>query len=512
MFKKAIDVKNLPAYEMYSDSSYPTKTIENPYLRTLAQVAFGNNIAPFRRDGEDMRDAMLRRDRSIDLAKLKGKSLLTNPIVEAAGISEKLSPLTGGNMNKAINNLHENLAGTNTMGAFKQQSANNVEDTMEALKSNIYKKAFQVIEASTPTAHGFKFLSDTMGRVGGLPTALMVGQEKTLDMLGNPTRKDFNSQLSHLQADRRLKNTVLRLSHTDPVNDIQRLWKNKDLNPALKALGTLTAPVNALQASLTRASHYNPATDTAVVYGKIPEIAHHELGHARDFNNSQLGGLGRAAGMFAENKMMPAVAGPVTQFLETQANIEAEKGYQGDKKEFRRRLWPARATYWGNSLFGAAMMHPGLRDKALEYMTGSPGEEGFAKYREVGNHPIDTLLGEDDDARGMLLRTALLMTAPTAISALGGRLFAETRNLFGDKKTKKAALVEAIKHKIAKDLLEGGKADNMPDSRYPKKELLKGLAHEKEHVKNPQIAKEIAKDHLEETGSYYTKLEKAKID
>ena len=147
MFKNASEVRSLPGYEMYSDASLPTKTIENPYLRSVAQVLFGDNIAPSRRDGEDMRDAMLRRDRNIALTRLKSKSLLTNPIVEQTGLGEKLSPLVGGNFSKAINNLHENLSGANIMGAFNQQSPNDVQDTMEALKNNMYKKSSQIIEA-----------------------------------------------------------------------------------------------------------------------------------------------------------------------------------------------------------------------------------------------------------------------------------------------------------------------------------------------------------------------------
>ena len=99
---------------------------------------------------------------------------------------------------------------------------------------------------------------------------------------------------------------------------------------------------------------------------------------------------------------------------------------------------------------------------------------------EAGKHPIETFFGDDDDARGMMLRSALLLAAPTAVSALGGRLFAETRNLFDKKKTKKAELLEAIKYKLAKDKLDGGAADDMPDSRYPEKELNKGKLHEKE--------------------------------
>jgi len=65
--------------------------------------------------------------------------------------------------------------------------------------------------------------------------------------------------------------------------------------------------------------------------------------------------------------------------------------------------------------------------------------------------------------------------------------------------------------KVAMDVIPGGLADNLPDSRYDKKELQKGESHEKEHTSSKQIAKEIAKDHLEENSSYYTKLENAKI-
>jgi hypothetical protein len=57
----------------------------------------------------------------------------------------------------------------------------------------------------------------------------------------------------------------------------------------------------------------------------------------------------------------------------------------------------------------------------------------------------------------------------------------------------------------------GGEGDNKPDSKYPKKELAKGLAHEQEHTKSKSIAKEIAKDHLEEDSNYYSTLDKYKI-
>lgn len=58
------------------------------------------------------------------------------------------------------------------------------------------------------------------------------------------------------------------------------------------------------------------------------------------------------------------------------------------------------------------------------------------------------------------------------------------------------------------DLLRGGKGDFRPDSDFSSEQLAKGKKHEREHTKNPQITKEIAKDHLAEDPSYYTKLEK----
>lgn len=62
-----------------------------------------------------------------------------------------------------------------------------------------------------------------------------------------------------------------------------------------------------------------------------------------------------------------------------------------------------------------------------------------------------------------------------------------------------------------KDILPGGKADQMKDKEFSKKELKKGTKHELEHVKNKTIAKEIAKDHLAERKDYYTALDKADL-
>lgn len=61
----------------------------------------------------------------------------------------------------------------------------------------------------------------------------------------------------------------------------------------------------------------------------------------------------------------------------------------------------------------------------------------------------------------------------------------------------------------AAEQIQGGLADGKPDSKYDKAQLSQGIKVEKkEHTTSKEKAKEIAKDHLEEHGEYYTHLKK----
>jgi len=53
-----------------------------------------------------------------------------------------------------------------------------------------------------------------------------------------------------------------------------------------------------------------------------------------------------------------------------------------------------------------------------------------------------------------------------------------------------------------------GKHVDEPDSKYDFKQLTMGIEVETEHTNDILIAREIAKDHLEEISDYYTRLEK----
>jgi hypothetical protein len=71
-----------------------------------------------------------------------------------------------------------------------------------------------------------------------------------------------------------------------------------------------------------------------------------------------------------------------------------------------------------------------------------------------------------------------------------------------------AKLLEHIIKAAGVENLTGGKADGIPDSAFPKAQLDKGMKVETEHTENKKVAKEITKDHLEESPKYYTELSK----
>lgn len=51
-----------------------------------------------------------------------------------------------------------------------------------------------------------------------------------------------------------------------------------------------------------------------------------------------------------------------------------------------------------------------------------------------------------------------------------------------------------------------GRHNDVPDSKFDKNQLTRGIKVEKEHSDDPNISKRIAKDHLSELPDYYTRL------
>jgi 8-oxo-dGTP pyrophosphatase MutT (NUDIX family) len=76
----------------------------------------------------------------------------------------------------------------------------------------------------------------------------------------------------------------------------------------------------------------------------------------------------------------------------------------------------------------------------------------------------------------------------------------------GTKEVPQKYVQNKSQEKKAGEIITGGKADWMKDDRFSDEQLRMGVSVEREHTKDPRLAKEIAKDHLTEDKNYYTHL------
>lgn len=67
-------------------------------------------------------------------------------------------------------------------------------------------------------------------------------------------------------------------------------------------------------------------------------------------------------------------------------------------------------------------------------------------------------------------------------------------------------ILNTIKKVIRENILSGGKGDKRQSIDFDPDQLKMGIEIEREHTTDPEIAKEIAIDHLSEDPHYYTHL------
>jgi len=190
---------------------------------------------------------------------------------------------------------------------------------------------------------------------------------------------------------------------------------------------------------------------------------------------------------FAEHPVASAVgaglgAGTGTYLAVTRLAPGAKKRREQIKKEHRDpRLW--------SNLKGM--------------VTGKSREERVAAHKHLGKAD-GTILGAMKAGFGGKKseseKTAGLLVPAVAASTLAGIVLA---NQLAKKQKGKA-----LERPKTAEAIPGGKASGKPDSAYPADQLRMGIEVEKEHTDDPQKAKEIAKDHLEEHPRYYSALKK----
>lgn len=63
---------------------------------------------------------------------------------------------------------------------------------------------------------------------------------------------------------------------------------------------------------------------------------------------------------------------------------------------------------------------------------------------------------------------------------------------------------------LCEDLLPGGKGDDLDPSQFDPDELAMGIEDEMEHTDDPDVAREVAIDHLSQNPTYYSDMKSAK--
>lgn len=142
-------------------------------------------------------------------------------------------------------------------------------------------------------------------------------------------------------------------------------------------------------------------------------------------------------------------------------------------------------------------------------------EEKRAKMREINRRNADSKTKDSYNYKGKDYSKNELWNELVKEGNIKrfGELTEEEKKIKGDRfaiyESRSGRLYAVVRDSQIKDAdLPIGKHNADPDDQFNAEELAMGIKIEMEHTTNPDIAKEIAKDHLSEIPDYYTRLTK----
>ena len=290
----------------------------------------------------------------------------------------------------------EQMAARNN-AIHKLEQAANEKMTSEEKQSAAFNFGARVKQAVSVDRGGLlsRALASTVGHLGGASVGLpILGLQEHV----NPTQwhgKDRSWLTSEIADDderaQKLKQITKNLEKvrkqelgdhqvllggTNAFKEIPRILKNKRTSILGKVFGLGTYLPQSLMMNALRGSHYNPLSDTSVIYGNSPAVLTHELGHALDFNerpvSKEKGFEGLIAreggGLLRDGYMMSRAFAPIMLAQEGLANINSEDAlmaaYKKDPQTLnkilsdRQRVLPAGfGSYLGGTI-GAPLLGP----------------------------------------------------------------------------------------------------------------------------------------------------------
>ncbi len=148
-------------------------------------------------------------------------------------------------------------------------------------------------------------LASTLGHVGAFPGGTILSRRTHVnptDWTGAEGITDAEPAAEDTRA-QRMQQLAQTMAQADPqalsdhqvylggprfFRELKRTLTNPRTSVLGKTVGTLGLPGSYLSTALTRGSAYNPWSNSTYLYGDSPAVLSHELGHALDFNASQV--------------------------------------------------------------------------------------------------------------------------------------------------------------------------------------------------------------------------------
>lgn len=212
--------------------------------------------------------------------------------------------------------------------------------------------------------------ADSLGRIGGLPAAVVLDPLNVKKFIGGLTPQEAEKIVARFKKKypKELEDVEVQLGGTDLKNLIVRSATTPRTSIAEKLIQVPLAPAllgQTLASNLTRADHYNPLSNTVVSFSGNPHVLEHELGHAVDFNRKSKPartaytlGPGLVSSTLPRPLSKPALS-VYSLWPEAKATSEALALAESPEalEASRNVLFPAYGTYAGGAAGGLGAMY-----------------------------------------------------------------------------------------------------------------------------------------------------------
>lgn len=200
--------------------------------------------------------------------------------------------------------------------------------------------------------------SRAIGYVASIPTKIFFWDSNASYGLDAERTKRV---LAILENDKSLSGLTVRVNHTRAWYDTWRLFTEEKVTErnnwlARMFLGVPVTLLSGITSEFSRSDHYNPLTQTTIVYSNIDAIPFHEIGHHKDYQ--------RFTSDWAY-ALMNTIFPPIKLYKEYQASMYAKDYLPPEQQyQFYRYLIPAYLTYlWAMWGLGKKFYRKYLRQK-----------------------------------------------------------------------------------------------------------------------------------------------------